>query len=125
MNEVTGISMQRQEPGELSAMFVVDRRLSGMTETVLAEVHRLLHEAARRVSSQGVAVRYLRCIYMPEDDRCICVFEADDPAAVRTVNEIAQVPFHRISSAIEFWAPGVAPGEARVNRHERSSHDKA
>jgi hypothetical protein len=117
--------MKRQEPGELSAMFVVDRALPGMTEAVLGEVHRLLHEAARRLSSRGVAVRYLRCIYMPEDDRCICVFEADDPAAVRSVNEIAQVPFHRISSAIEFWALGMEPGKAHANRHERSSHDKA
>jgi hypothetical protein len=117
--------MQRQEPGGLSAVFVVDRRLPGMTEALLAEIQRLLHEAARRVSSRGVAVRYLRCIYMPEEDRCICLFEADHPAAVQSVNEIAQVPFHRISSAIEFWAPGLAPGEVRASRHERSSHDKA
>jgi hypothetical protein len=103
--------MQEQDPGEVSRIFVVDRTLPGMTEAVLAELQRLLHEATRRMSSRGVAVRYLRCIYMPEDDRCICLFEADDPAAVRRVNEVAQIPFRRISSAIEFWAPGVVKGE--------------
>src|ERR687891_2203193 len=116
--------MQRQEPGGLSAVFVVDRRLPGMTEALLAEIQRLLHEAARRVSSRGVAVRYLRCIYMPEEDRCICLFEADHPAAVRDVNEVAQAPFLHITGAIEFWAPGVADGEGPIDRQERSSHER-
>ena len=76
-------------------MFIVDRTVPGMTEELLGEVHRLLHESARRVSSAGQAVRYLRCTYLPEDN----------PAAVRRVNETAQVPFQRISAAIEYWDP--------------------
>jgi uncharacterized protein DUF4242 len=88
-------------------MFVVDRTLPGISSKSLAEVQRLLLQAARRVSSAGEAVRYLRCIYLPQDARCICLFEADDLAAVRRVNAIAQVPFRRISRAIEFWTPGV------------------
>ena len=117
--------MQKQARGESLTMFVADRMLPGMSKDLLAEVQRLLHQATGRVSSTGRMVRYLQCLYFPDDDRCICVFEADDLETVRRVNEIAQVPFHRISSAIEFWAPGVAPGEVRANRHERSSHDKA
>ena len=105
--------MQEQEPGESLAMFVADRTLPRMTEELLAEVQRLLHQAARRVSSTGETVRYLRCIYMPEDDRCICVFEADNLATVRKVNEIAQVPFRRISPAIEFRWSGVGQQEKR------------
>jgi uncharacterized protein DUF4242 len=86
-----------------------------MTEALLAEVHRLLHQAARRVSSTGEAVRYLQCIYLPADDRCLCLFEAADLSHVRRVNEIAQVPFRRISPAIGFWAPGaVHAGEGRA-----------
>lgn len=115
--------MQRQESGKPPGIFVVDRTLPGMTEAVLAELHRLLREAARRVASRGVEVRYLWCIYMPEDDRCICLFEADDPAAVRTVNEVAQVPFRHITLGIEFWAPGAVKEESRVRPHDRSSHD--
>lgn len=105
--------MQEQEAGESLALFVADRTLPRMTEELLAEVQRLLHQAARRVSSSGETVRYLRCIYMPDDDRCICLFEADDPAAVRKVNEIAQVPFRRISSAIEYRWAGVGQQEKR------------
>ena len=98
--------MQKQEPGDSLAMFVADRTLPGMTEELLAEVQRLLHQATSRVSSTGRMVHYLQCLYFPDDDRCICVFEADDLETVRRVNEIAQVPFRRISPAIVFgWAP--------------------
>ena len=91
---------------ESLSMFIVDRTVPGMTKELLGEVQRLLHEAARRVSSAGQPVRYLRCTYLPEEDRCLCLFEADTAAAVRRTNETAQVPYRRISAAIEYWDPG-------------------
>jgi hypothetical protein len=109
--------VRERNPGESLAMFLVDRTIPGMTEELLAEVHRLLDEAARRMATTGGPVRHLRCVYMPEDGRCICLFEARDLTAVRTVNEVAQVPFRRISSAIEFSAPGVPQGEVRTRHH--------
>jgi hypothetical protein len=107
--------LQRQEHKgrESLFMFIVDRTVPGMTEELLAEVQRLLHEAARRVSSAGQPVRYLRCTYLPEEDRCLCLFEADNPTAVRRANETAQVPFRRISAAIEYWDPGAGAPHKR------------
>jgi hypothetical protein len=95
--------MHKREPCESLIMFLVERTLAGMTEATLAEAHRLLREAARRVSSKGEPVRHLLCFYMPEEDRCICLFAGRDLATVRRVNEIAQVPVVRISLAIDFW----------------------
>ena len=89
------------------AMFLVDRTIPGMTEELLKEAHRLLQEAVRRISSSTRPVRYLRCTYLPDEARCVCLFEANDQLSVREVNEAAQVPFRRIVSAVEFWAPGV------------------
>jgi uncharacterized protein DUF4242 len=100
------VQRQEQQGRESLSVFIVDRTVPGMTEELLGEVQRLLHEAARRVSSAGEPVRYLRCTYIPEEDRCLCLFEADNPAAVRRANETAQVPFRRISAAIEYWEPG-------------------
>jgi hypothetical protein len=100
--------MQTPEP---KAIFLVDRTLPGMTEELLVEAQRLLHEATRRVSSTGAAVRYLGCIFVPDEDRCVCLFEANDLATVRRVNEVAQVPFRRISSAIEFRWPGAVQAD--------------
>ena len=105
--------MQRQEHKgrESLSVFIVDRTVPGMTEELLGEVQRLLHEAARRVSSAGEPVRYLRCTYIPEEDRCLCLFEADNAAAVRRANETAQVPFRRISAVIEYWEPGASAAQ--------------
>jgi hypothetical protein len=107
--------------GDPLGMFLVDRSLPGMTEDLLTEAHRLLQEAARRVSSPGRPVRFLRCTYLPDEGRCVCLFEASDELAVRRVNETAQVPFRRISSAMEFSAPGTeVAGTAGPDRAGRA-----
>lgn len=100
---------------ESPSLFIVERMVPGMTDELLMEVQRLLHQAARRVTSAGEEVRYLRCTFIPEQQRCICLFEAGNPAAVRRVNETAQVPFRQISAAIEFREPGAGapPNESR------------
>jgi uncharacterized protein DUF4242 len=112
-------------------VFLVDRTLPGMTEELLVEAHRLLQGAARRMSSPERPVRFLRCTYLPEEARCVCLFEANDQPIVREVNEAAQVPFRRISAAIEFREPGTVlsggdrpglegqpPGNDPVDREE-------
>jgi hypothetical protein len=107
------------------AMYLVDRTLPGLTEDLLAEVQRLLHEAARRLSAAGQTVHYLQCVYVPEDDRCLCLFEATDLRTVRQVNEAAQVPFRRISTAVEFRSPGIPRdegGEAASRRARAVTH---
>jgi hypothetical protein len=100
--------------------FVVDRSVPGMTTELLLEAQKLLHEAARRVSAMGETVRYLRCTFIPQDHRCLCLFEAADLESVRRVNDIAQVPFRLIGPAIEFSAPGTtSPGDP-PDAHGRS-----
>ena len=93
--------------------FVVERTVPGMTTELLLEAHRLLHEAARRVSAMGQIVRYLRCTFIFEDQRCICLFEAGSVEAVRRVNDIAQVPFRQIGRVIEFSSPGARNQDER------------
>ena len=92
------------------ATFIVDRVVSGLTTDLVLEVQRLLYQAAKRVSAGPDMVRYVRCTFVAEEQRCICVFEAPSADVVRRVNEIAQVPFRRIQSAIEFSAPGTVTG---------------
>ena len=87
--------------------------MPGLTAELLLEAQRLLHEAARRVSDgaeRGGSVRYVRCTFVAQEERCICLFEAPSAEAVRKVNDIAQVPFLRIQPASEFSAPGTDGG---------------
>ena len=89
-------------------MFIVDRVLPGLTPEALVETQRCLQEAVRRVSRSGEAVRYLRCTFIPEQQRCLDLFEAASAETVRNVNDIAQVPYRSIGEASEDTAPGIA-----------------
>lgn len=91
-------------------MFIVDRVLPGLTADLLVEAQRCLQEAVRRVSDRGAAVHYLRCTFIPEQERCLDLFEAVSADDVRRVNDIAQVPFRWIGQATEAAGPGLAAG---------------
>lgn len=97
------------------ATFIVDRVMPGLTPELLLEAQRLLHEAARRYSGGAQTVRYLRCTFLADEQRCICLFEAPSADAVRDVNDMAQVPFRRVQPGTEFSAPGAVaePGSCQ------------
>jgi len=60
-----------------------------------------LEEALGRLPSWCDGVTYLGSIYIPEDESCLCRFEASDAEDVRLVNELARVPFARITASTE------------------------
>jgi hypothetical protein len=63
-----------------------------------------LEDALARLPAEGRGVAYLGSIYIPEDESCLCRFEASDPDDVRLVNELARVPFARITATTELAA---------------------
>jgi hypothetical protein len=89
-------------------LFIVDRVMPGLTAELLVEAQRCLQEAVRRVSDGGDAVRYLRCTFIPDQQRCLDLFEAASVEDVRRVNDIAQVPFRCLGQAREDAEPGAA-----------------
>lgn len=90
-------------------MFIVDRVVPGLTPELLSEAQRCLQEAVARVCADGTAVRYVRCTFIPEHDRCLDLFQAASADMVRRVNDIAQLPFRWIGQASENAAPGLYP----------------
>ncbi len=52
-------------------------------------------------STEGKNVRYIRTTFVPEEARCMCLFEADNTELVKEVNEMAQIPFNRIVPALD------------------------
>jgi hypothetical protein len=60
-----------------------------------------LEEALGRLPTELDGVEYLGSLYIPEDEACLCRFEASDAEDVRLVNELARVPFARITAATE------------------------
>lgn len=53
-----------------------------------------------RSAAEGTAVRYVRSIFVPEDEICFHVFEAPSAEALREVGEKAAVTWQRIVEAV-------------------------
>jgi hypothetical protein len=60
--------------------------------------------AAQRVRRDGRSVRYLRSIFVPEDETCFLVYEAASIDDVRRAARLAGLPADRIVEALEMEA---------------------
>jgi hypothetical protein len=56
--------------------------------------------AAEELTRAGTAVRYVRSIFVPEDETCFLLFEAASANEVREAARSADLPFARISEAV-------------------------
>jgi hypothetical protein len=92
------------------AIFMTDRDVADATDAEIADVHRALEAASRRVASPSGMLEYLRTIYLPSEHRCLCFFAANDAVVVRAINDTAQFPDVRITQALEFSAHRVGEG---------------
>jgi Nickel responsive protein SCO4226-like len=81
-------------------LFLVEHDLRGLAQWQLAAVQRALGEAVRRENRRGGQIRYVQCIYAPDEQRCLCLFEAAGPDLVRSVNDVAQFPLARIIAVL-------------------------
>jgi hypothetical protein len=66
-----------------------------------------LEAALARLGRCGPGVAYLGSFFVPEDEACLCRFDAADAQSVRDANELAGVPFARVVAVTEL---GIAPG---------------
>jgi uncharacterized protein DUF4242 len=55
--------------------------------------------AAEELTSEGTPVRYLRSIFVPEDETCFLLYEAASADAVREAARRAELPLARVSEA--------------------------
>ena len=81
-------------------LFLVEHDLRGLSAGQLAIVHQALGEAVRRENRRGGRIRYVQCIYAPNEQRCLCLFEAPGPELVRSVNDMAQFPLARVMAVL-------------------------
>lgn len=81
-------------------LFLVEHDLRGLSPWQLATVYRALDEAVRRENRRGRRIRYVQRIYAPDEQRCLCLFEAAGPDLVRSVNDNAQFPLARVMAVL-------------------------
>jgi hypothetical protein len=90
-------------------LYLVEHDLRGLSSSQLASVHRALGEAVRREIRRGGRIRYVQRIYAPEEQRCLCLFDAAGPDLVRNVNDIAQFPLARVVAVLSSAPDGSSP----------------
>ena len=82
-------------------VYMVDRNLPGITMEQLAAAQKAAIATSQLFTSEGKDVRYIRSTFVPGEAHCMCLFEATNPELVKEVNEAAQIPFTRISEALD------------------------
>lgn len=83
------------------AVYMVERELPGISMEQLAAAQQAAIETGEQFTAEGKNVRYIRTTFVPEEARCMCLFEADNAELVKEVNETAQIPFNRIVPALD------------------------
>lgn len=56
--------------------------------------------AANELTSRGTPVRYRRSIFLPDEETCFVLFEAESADAVRAAAQLAALPCERICAAV-------------------------
>ena len=80
--------------------YLVERYLPGVSEAELRIALDRLHEACTELSARGNPVRYVGSMFLPEEETCFCRIDGDSPGTAAKANEIAQLPFARITSGL-------------------------
>jgi len=81
--------------------YVVERYLPALPPAELRADTAREREAMAHASSDVAGVKYLRSMYLREDELCFSFVEAPSVDAVREAYERAGLPFERITEAID------------------------
>jgi hypothetical protein len=86
--------------------YLVERYLPGVSEADLRAALERLEEACAELSVRGNPVRYLGSIFLAEEETCFCRLDGESPGAAAEANEIAHLPFARITAGL-----AITPGQ--------------
>lgn len=80
--------------------FLVERDLAGIN---MADLHGLTATSMRHTAlmrEDGDRIYYLGSTFLPDEGRCLCLFEAKNADVVASLNRVAQLPAGRIVPAM-------------------------
>lgn len=83
------------------ATYMVDRDLPGISMEQLADAQRRAIDWSQRYQADGRNVRYIRSTFVPGEAHCMCLFEAPDADVVANLNDDAEIPYTRVTEALD------------------------
>ena len=83
------------------AVYMVERDLPGITMDQLAAAQKAAIDTGKRMTAAGKPVRYIRSTFVPAESHCMCLFEAENPALVKQLNDEAKIPYTRVVEAAD------------------------
>lgn len=86
--------------------FIVELFVPRARADAVEAVARRARVAAEMLGEHTPSVRFLRSIFVPEDETCFLLYEADTEEAVRRAVETAALPFDRIAKTVAAGATG-------------------
>lgn len=104
------------ENGELRR-YLIELRPPDTGWAQVSQIAERARLAARELRAAGTPVRFLRSVYVPEDDACYLLYEAPSEASLREALTAAGLTATRIASALPL-TEGVG-GHALEGSHHR------
>ena len=89
-------------------VFAVERDLKGVTMEQLAAAQKRAIASSKKFADAGQDVRYIRTMYIPGEERSMCLFEAPDASTVEKVNRDAAIPYQQVIEALDLSPAGNA-----------------
>jgi hypothetical protein len=89
--------------------YLIETYLSGETEDTVVALVDDVARAADQVSRQGIEVRFVRAIYLPEEETCFYLYQSSSADAVREAAARARLPLERTTEAVSITAAARGP----------------
>ncbi len=82
-------------------VYMVDRDVPGASLEQLTDLQQAAIQSSQRFTSAGKPVRYIRSLFVPGEERCLCLFQSTERVLVQQVNDDAGLPYTRIIPALD------------------------
>jgi hypothetical protein len=108
-------TQRHRDPDGPSRVFLVERYIPAAAAGKLADSVSRTAQLCGLSAESGSAdkVQYLHSAYLPAEDTCFCLFQAETADAVRALNDEADFALDRITAAVLVYPTSPAHDEPR------------
>jgi hypothetical protein len=83
--------------------FVAEQYFARTDSAGARRASKAARSAAEQLAREGTPVEFVRSIFVPEDETCLHIYEADSVETVQTAANRAALVFERVAQAAGEW----------------------